>query len=65
MMASRRRVVACSVTVAPVNRVKYWKRATAIIKLILRDAERKHLMLAAAGPAYCSDVFLSEALHGL
>src|SRR5262245_26881950 len=42
--------------------MKYWKRATAIIRLILRDAERKHLMLAAAGLAYYFLMSLFPAL---
>jgi hypothetical protein len=32
--------------------MKYWRRAIALVGLIARDVERKHLMLAAAGLAY-------------
>src|SRR5262245_56677594 len=40
----------------------YWRRTVAVIKLIIRDVERKHLMLAAAGLAYYFLMSLFPAL---
>src|SRR6478672_8733491 len=40
----------------------YWKRVIAVIRLVMREVERKHLMLAAAGLAY---YFLMSLFPGL
>src|SRR5262245_55908516 len=42
--------------------MRYWRRAVSVITLIIRDVERKHLMLAAAGLAYYFLMSLFPAL---
>src|SRR5215831_18620532 len=42
--------------------MRYGSRTKAVIKLVIRDAERKHLMLAAAGLAYYFLMSLFPAL---
>src|SRR5262245_61569582 len=42
--------------------MRYWRRTIAIITLVIRDVERKHLMLVAAGLAYYFLMSLFPAL---